>query len=83
MRPPTLSIKILEFLYANGESWPYQIAKQVKIPVSNAVSCLRRMEGKGWVESRRGEKGPGPLPRRLYRVTGRGLAALKAFGGGR
>jgi PadR family transcriptional regulator, regulatory protein PadR len=83
---PTLPPKerlILELLVANGAMFGLQLVESSKgaLKRGTVYVTLGRMERKGFVESEQEPAQPGAigLPRRLYRPTGLGERALRAW----
>jgi DNA-binding PadR family transcriptional regulator len=64
----------------HGEHWAHDITERARIKQGTVWGILRRMQDDdGWLTSRVEPKRPGHPgnPRRLYRVTAEGLAALR------
>ena len=83
---PTLPDKerlILEALVSGGAMFGLQLveASRGRLKRGTVYVTLRRMEQKGYVESEQEPRTPGAigLPRRLYRPTGLGERALRAW----
>lgn len=81
--PSGKEAKILQLLVAHGELYGLDLVKRSdgSLKRGTVYVTLDRMEGKGFVESRQ-EAAPahaGGMPRRMYKVTGLGERALRAW----
>jgi len=86
MRPPRLSAKeyvILDLLSQRGECYGLELVQTSdgKLKRGTVYVTLKRMQEKGWVESRLepSDEPRAGLPRRLFRPTASGLALLRAM----
>ena len=82
---PTLGYALLSLL-ARGPLTGYEMSQQLREPIglfwdarhSQVYPLLARLEGLGLVAAKAGS-GPGPRPKKTYRITRTGLTALRAW----
>jgi DNA-binding MarR family transcriptional regulator len=74
--PATVAVGLALARDPGAEHWAYALAKSVDLPCPTVNTVLRRMCDAGWLVSRSAPQHTAPA-RRLYRLTGVGLAGLE------
>jgi DNA-binding PadR family transcriptional regulator len=86
MRRPSLPIVHMLLVLADGERHGYAIKQEVerrtdgdiRLGPGTLYEAIQRLEADGLIEALPAPRGNEPAPRRCYRITHAGLAALRA-----